>query len=92
MIKDKLVSIYILGLWITSTSMIQIHRMIILSLPKNKIRIFPKPEKAHFIYIGIWILLTFIGKISNQIEIDPSELILILVTVIEKIIKNIVNK
>jgi len=71
--------IYLLGLYFVCSSMVQIHRMIVLneSGKKNKLDLFPKPEKSFFIYFGVWCVLNFLNTLSDRI-IENSQIPLLI--------------
>ena len=57
----------IAGLYIASTSIVQIHRSIILDTSVDQIVVFPKIEKTFFLYLGTWFIVAFIDNVIDKI-------------------------
>ena len=49
--------IYLFGLWLVSSCMVQLHRFILLD--ESSPSYLSKPNKKDFIYLGIWFFVTF---------------------------------
>jgi len=62
-----LAPIYLVGLYIISMSMVQIHRIIILPSSTFKTEIFPKHEKPFVLYLGTWMALYITNKIIEKL-------------------------
>ena len=56
----KFFLLYCLMVYFFSVAMVQIHRSIILSIPLDKMKVFPKPEKIFFMYAVVVILYFFL--------------------------------
>ena len=55
------------GFYVASTSIVQIHRSIILDTSADQIVVFPKIEKTFFLYLGTWFVVASIDKIIDNI-------------------------
>jgi hypothetical protein len=62
-ISNDLLSIliYCLGIWLASSSMIQLHRFILLEKEKSSVKLLVKPTKLDVIYFFAW-LVVFMGE------------------------------
>ncbi len=49
---------FYVGVYFFCTAMVQIHRCIILSIPLNEMKRYPKPEKTFFVYFIATVILT----------------------------------
>lgn len=88
-ISNDLLSIFIycLGIWLASSSMIQLHRFILLEKEKSSVKLLVKPSKLDFIYLFAWlavfmserILERLIENISSYFE--PLEIFIIVLSV-----------
>ena len=56
------------GFYIASTSIVQIHRSIILDTSADQIVIFPKIEKTFFLYLGTWFIIATINQIVETLS------------------------
>jgi len=83
-----LIFIYLIGVWLVSSSMIQLHRFILLEKDKSSIKILAQPSRLDFIYLFVWFLLTIIENIFERV-IDqisgysgPFEILIIILSII----------
>jgi hypothetical protein len=64
--------IYLFGLWLVSSCMVRLHRFILLD--ESSVSYLSKPNKKDFIYLGIWLIVTFIenllGEVTGSIAIS----------------------
>ena len=70
-ISNDLLSIliYCLGIWLASSSMIQLHRFILLEKEKSSVKLLVKPSKLDVIYFFAW-LAVFMGERIFERVID----------------------
>jgi len=62
-----LIPVYVFGLWLFSSTMVQLHRFILLNLNKETIKFVSTPTKQDFNYVGLWILLSIFDRLGEQI-------------------------
>jgi hypothetical protein len=58
----------IAGFYVASTSIVQIHRSIILDTSADQIVVFPKIEKTFFLYLGTWFIIATINQIVETLS------------------------
>ena len=56
------------GFYVASTSIVQIHRSIILDTSADQIVVFPKIEKTFFLYLGTWFIIATINQIVETLS------------------------
>ncbi len=58
---------YIIGIFLVSVMMVQIHESILITKDSGNFSIFPKVKRLHFKYLFVWLFLYASEKISEKI-------------------------
>ena len=61
--------IYFLSIWLASSSMVRLHRFILLDQDKGSVEIFEKPSRTDFIYLLVWFSV-FVAERIYEIAIE----------------------
>ena len=83
------------GLYVASTSIVQIHRSIILDTSADQIVVFPKIEKTFFLYLGTWFIIAFINQVVENLStflLDESGAAIVLYIILTLVFIHVITR